>query len=39
MYRAALNEQPEFPEALLNLGHVLKALGREIRRIVLDTRD
>jgi tetratricopeptide (TPR) repeat protein len=29
LYRAALNERPEFPEALLNLGHVLKAIGRE----------
>lgn len=29
LYREALNERPEFPEALLNLGHVLKAIGRE----------
>jgi tetratricopeptide (TPR) repeat protein len=28
-YREALNQKPEFPEALLNLGHVLKAIGRE----------
>ena len=26
LYRDALAENPEFPEALLNLGHVLKAL-------------
>jgi tetratricopeptide (TPR) repeat protein len=27
LYRAALDETPEFPEALLNLGHALKSLG------------
>jgi tetratricopeptide (TPR) repeat protein len=28
-YRAALNEKPNIAEALLNLGHALKALGQE----------
>jgi tetratricopeptide (TPR) repeat protein len=29
LYREALAENPEFAEALLNLGHVMKALGQE----------
>jgi protein O-GlcNAc transferase len=29
LYRDALSENPEFPEALLNLGHVLKSMGQE----------
>jgi tetratricopeptide (TPR) repeat protein len=28
LYREALEERPEFAEALLNLGHVLKSQGR-----------
>ena len=28
-YRQALNEKPNIAEALLNLGHALKALGQE----------
>jgi tetratricopeptide (TPR) repeat protein len=34
LYRAALAEIPEFPEALLNLGHALETLGEreEARR-------
>jgi protein O-GlcNAc transferase len=28
-YRQALNEKPNITEALLNLGHALKALGQE----------
>ena len=27
--REALNERAQFPEALLNLGHVLKSLGKQ----------
>lgn len=27
LYREALAEKPDFPEALLNLGHALKAQG------------
>ncbi len=29
LYRQAVEVQPDFAEALLNLGHALKALGRE----------
>ncbi len=28
LYRNALEGQPDFPEALLNLGHALEALGQ-----------
>ena len=28
-YQSALEKKPDFPEALLNLGHALKATGRE----------
>ena len=28
-YREALKESPDFPEALLNLGHALKYIGAE----------
>ena len=29
LYRQAVEAQPDFAEALLNLGHALKALGQE----------
>jgi tetratricopeptide (TPR) repeat protein len=29
LYREALQERDQFPEALLNLGHVLKGLGQQ----------
>jgi len=29
LYKEALQERPQFPEALLNLGHVLKNQGRQ----------
>jgi len=29
LYNEALSERPNFPEALLNLGHALKAQGHE----------
>jgi tetratricopeptide (TPR) repeat protein len=28
-YQAAIEKKPDFPEALLNLGHALKAVGKE----------
>ena len=28
-YQAALSVKPDFPQALLNLGHALKATGKE----------
>jgi TolA-binding protein len=28
-YQSALEKKPDFPEAMLNLGHALKATGKE----------